>query len=414
MGEYTLGLDVGSTTLKLVILDENGKMVFGNYRRHLSDVRGGLLALLEETAEQYGDLKVRGTITGSGGLAVADIVELPFVQEVVTGTKAAQTYIPEADVLLELGGEDAKITYMHPALEQRMNGTCAGGTGAFIDQMAALLGTDAAGINELARSSSTLYPIAARCGVFAKTDVQPLINDGAAKEDIAASILQAVVNQTIAGLACGRPIKGNVAFLGGPLHYLPELRRRFIETLHLSDEEIIHPDQAHLFVALGAALMAGSEPFRLSELPERLKKNAGATHETRRLEPLFSSEEEKEEFFGRHSEGGAPRRDLSDYRGPCYLGIDAGSTTIKATLVSRDGEILYCHYQNNGGMPLEAAVAILREIYSLMPEAPGSPAPVSQATVNRLFARLCGLTRERWKPSPISQPPGGLIPTWTS
>ncbi|MBD5560926.1 MAG: 2-hydroxyacyl-CoA dehydratase [Clostridia bacterium] len=367
MAEHTLGLDIGSTTLKLVILNENQETVFAEYRRHLADVRGGLLALLREAAAKCGSLRVRAAVTGSGGLTVADLMGLPFIQEVVAGTKAAQTYVPQADVLLELGGEDAKITYMRPSLEQRMNGTCAGGTGAFIDQMAALLDTDAAGLNALAASHTTIYPIAARCGVFAKTDVQPLINDGAAKEDIAASILQAVVDQTVSGLACGRPVRGRVAFLGGPLHHLDQLRERFVQTLRLGEDEILSPADGHLFVAMGAALLADSTELDVGELAERLARNVQAGSETRRLAPLFAAGE-REEFASRHGRQKVRQGDLAAYAGPCWLGIDAGSTTIKAVLMGEDDSLLYSHYASNRGRPLEAAVDIVREVYRLLPE----------------------------------------------
>lgn len=370
MTEYKMGLDVGSTTIKIVVIDGQNQIVFERYRRHLSDVRGELKKLFEEAAKECGSLKVTCAITGSGGLTVAKLLNMPFVQEVVTGARATQTFIPQADVVLELGGEDAKITYMKPSLEQRMNGTCAGGTGAFIDQMASLLDTDPAGLNELAKSFNTVYPIAARCGVFAKTDVQPLLNEGAAKEDVAVSIFQSVVNQTIAGLACGRPIRGNVAFLGGPLHYLTQLRERFIITLNLEGEQIIHPENSHLFVALGAALMAEGEPFFIKELPSRLENAQEGEHETRRLAPLFADEQELEEFTVRHSKKSVEKGDISNYTGPCYLGIDAGSTTIKAALIDKDRRLLYRYYRSNEGTPLEAAVAILKDVYEkLNPDA---------------------------------------------
>jgi len=364
MPEYRLGLDVGSTTIKVVIINEQSEIIFSEYRRHLSDVRGELKRLFEEAAEQCGNLRVTSAITGSGGLTVAKLLNLPFVQEVVCGARATQTFMPQADVVLELGGEDAKITYMKPSLEQRMNGTCAGGTGAFIDQMASLLDTDPMGLNELAKKHNTVYPIAARCGVFAKTDVQPLLNEGAAKEDIAVSIFQSVVNQTIAGLACGRPIRGNVAFLGGPLHYLTQLRDRFIKTLNLSDGQIIHPENSHLFVALGAALMAEGEAFYVRELPRRLAEAGEGAHETRRLAPLFEDEQALAAFRQRHSKRAVQKDEIETYEGPCYLGIDAGSTTIKAALIGSERQLLYRYYHSNEGSPLDAAVAILKDIYS--------------------------------------------------
>ena len=363
MTDNKLGLDVGSTTIKLVITDGADNILFSRYRRHFSDVRGELLNLFKEAAAECGGLRVRAAITGSGGLTVAKLIDMPFVQEVVSGAKAARYYMPQADVALELGGEDAKITYMKPSLEQRMNGTCAGGTGAFIDQMATLLNTDPSGLNELAKKYKTVYPIAARCGVFAKTDVQPLLNEGAAREDIAVSILQAVVNQTIAGLACGRPIRGNVAFLGGPLHYLTELRSRFIETLGLTGGQVIHPENSHLFVALGAALMAEGEPFFVRELKARLLKAHRGEYETRRLSPLFSTQEEYGAFAARHGKQHVEYKPIEAHSGACYLGMDAGSTTIKAALIDGDCNLLYRYYHSNEGSPLAAAVDILRDIY---------------------------------------------------
>ncbi len=366
MALYKMGLDVGSTTIKLVITDANGDMLFERYRRHFSDVRGELLKLFEEAAAECGNLRVQAAIAGSGGLTVAELLDMPFVQEVVAGASATKQFIPEADVVLELGGEDAKITYMKPSLEQRMNGTCAGGTGAFIDQMASLLNTDPMGMNELAKSYGTIYPIAARCGVFAKTDVQPLLNEGAAREDVAVSVFQSVVNQTIAGLAQGRPIRGNVAFLGGPLHYLTELRARFVDTLGLKGEQIIHPENSHLFVALGASLMADSAEFYVRELPERLLNATEEDHETRRLKRLFESEEDYAAFKKRHGEKSVVKGALSEHSGPCYLGIDAGSTTIKAALIDDDHRLLYRYYSSNEGSPLDAAVNIVKDIYANM------------------------------------------------
>ena len=250
--KYYLGIDVGSTTVKLYLTDENDKCLFSKYTRHFSDVRKTIYGLLIEVKNQMGDIDLYPVMTGSGGLSLADKLGISFIQEVIACTKTVETYIPQTDVVIELGGEDAKITYFEGQLEQRMNGTCAGGTGAFIDQMATLLKTDAAGLNEYAKNYKTIYPIASRCGVFAKTDIQPLINEGVSKEDIAVSIFQAVVNQTISGLACGKPIRGNVAFLGGPLYFMDQLRERFIETLGLTEDEIIFPQNSQLFVAMGA------------------------------------------------------------------------------------------------------------------------------------------------------------------
>lgn len=300
-----IGIDVGSTTVKLAILDEENDVKFAVYRRHHADVRATIVEVLEEAAVDFGPERMTIAITGSGGLLLAQWLGIEFVQEVIASKTAVETFIPKTDVAIELGGEDAKIIYFDQGIEQRMNGTCAGGTGAFIDQMAALLNTDAGGLNELAREATTIYPIASRCGVFAKTDVQPLLNEGARKEDIAASIFQSVVTQTISGLACGRPIRGHVAFLGGPLQYLPELRKRFYETLELDDEHIIVPENAHLFVASGCAIAgAASETVKaelLSDVLDRLK-NLGDIQgsEVVRLPPLFADEGEYARFKQRH------------------------------------------------------------------------------------------------------------------
>ena len=262
-----LGIDVGSTTVKLVLLDESDKVIYSKYERHMSNVFEKAGELLKQMREELGDITVRPVITGSGGLSLADLLGIRFEQEVIACSRAVEELIPETDVAIELGGEDAKITFYGSSVEQRMNGTCAGGTGAFIDQMAVLLNTDAGGLNEAAKDHTIIYPIASRCGVFAKTDIQPLINDGAKTEDIAASIFQAVVNQMISGLACGHPIGGKVAFLGGPLEYLSELRKRFIETLGLSDDEVVFPENAKFFVAIGAAYLAGKKnPVNLDSL----------------------------------------------------------------------------------------------------------------------------------------------------
>ena len=304
-----MGLDIGSTTIKLVLLPEHSpeapagarpdpasvspvSPVFAEYRRHNADVRGELTRLLGEVARAYPGAVVRGAVTGSAGLSLATLMGLPFVQEVIAETETVRVCDPQADVVIELGGEDAKITYLHPTPEQRMNGTCAGGTGAFIDQMAQLLHTDASGLNDLAASYTTLYPIASRCGVFAKSDLQPLINQGAEPADLAASVLQAVVTQTIAGLACGRPIRGNVMFLGGPLHFLPELRTAFERSLADQVDSFTCPDDAQLYVAVGAALMAAGEPTSLTELSARLATRTSLNLATSRMRPLFSDDDE--------------------------------------------------------------------------------------------------------------------------
>ena len=372
-----IGVDVGSTTVKLLVLDPDDQIVFSVYRRHHSDVRATIVEIIDEALEAVGDGKATITITGSGGLLLANWLGVPFVQEVIANKTAIERIIPATDVAIELGGEDAKIIYFDGGIEQRMNGTCAGGTGAFIDQMAALLNTDASGLDEMAKEHNIIYPIASRCGVFAKTDVQPLLNEGAKREDIAASIFQAVVMQTISGLACGRPIRGNVAFLGGPLHYLPQLRQRFIETLELTDETTIIPEESHLFVARGAAFAseANDDIVSLAELKERMR-NLGSIQgsEVQRLEPLFANEREYEAFRKRHAKATVPKASLADYRGVAYLGIDAGSTTLKSVLVGEKGEILYGYYVNNKGDVLGAARAMLGDLASQIPcDADGNP-----------------------------------------
>ncbi|MBR7063089.1 MAG: 2-hydroxyacyl-CoA dehydratase [Clostridia bacterium] len=371
-----IGLDVGSTTVKIIILADDGSILFGRYRRHYSDIRRTICDVLEEALAPYAGENCYFAVTGSGGMLVAEWLKLRFVQEVAALNRSVEKLIPQTDVAIELGGEDAKITFFRDPVEQRMNGTCAGGTGAFIDQMAILLKTDADGLNALSEKHTTIYPIAARCGVFAKTDIQPLLNEGAAKEDIAASVFQSVVNQTISGLACGRRIEGNVAFLGGPLNYLPELRKRFIETLDLAPEQVIHPDNSHLFVAIGAAFAAaendkGQEPEAhrvsdiLARLPDVLRIQAS---EVGRLRRLFETEEEYDEFRRRHAGETARRGRLDVYSGPVYLGIDAGSTTTKAVLTGSDDSILYTYYGSNFGSPFDSALRILNDIYDKLPE----------------------------------------------
>ncbi|MDR2163923.1 MAG: 2-hydroxyacyl-CoA dehydratase [Clostridiales Family XIII bacterium] len=366
---YRLGIDIGSTTVKLVLIDDEGRAVFARYGRHMSNVLEKAGEMVRELAETHPGVGARAVITGSGGLSLAGLLGIAFEQEVISCSKAVETIIPETDVAIELGGEDAKITFYGQAIEQRMNGTCAGGTGAFIDQMAILLNTDASGLNEAAKDKSIIYPIAARCGVFAKTDIQPLINEGASTPDLAASIFQAVVNQTISGLACGRSIRGNVAFLGGPLAFLPELRRRFIETLGLKPEEVIVPDDPQYFVALGAAMMAeGREPVKLDELLRRIDgADPAQLNETKHIEPLFSGEDDYGAFKGRHDTAKVRRGELAEARGGIFLGIDAGSTTTKAAAIDADGNVLYMYYKGNEGDPLGAVRSMLRELYSLMP-----------------------------------------------
>lgn len=364
-----IGLDVGSTTVKLVLMDEEGNLIYSKYTRHFSQIKNTIEGLVKEVYDKFGDIKVKAMVTGSGGLSVSKWLEIDFTQEVIACTKAVEEIIPNTDVAIELGGEDAKITYFTNGIEQRMNGTCAGGTGAFIDQMATLLETDASGLNELAKNYKTIYPIAARCGVFAKSDIQPLLNEGVAKEDIAVSIFSSVVNQTISGLACGRPIKGKVAFLGGPLYFLSELRKRFIEILELSQDEVIFPENSQLFVVMGAALSAvDSEERSLKDIYDKLSNvDVTSFEEVPRLDPLFESKDEFEKFKERHSKNKIKRKDLNSYEGNAYLGIDAGSTTTKIVLLSEEGELLYSYYGGNEGKPLNKIVETLKEIYSIIP-----------------------------------------------
>lgn len=371
MSQFYLGIDVGSTTVKAYLTDEKDICLYSNYVRHNSDVRNTILTLLEEINEQYPDMDIHPVITGSGGLSISESLHIKFVQEVIACTKTIETYIPSTDVAIELGGEDAKITYFEGSLEQRMNGTCAGGTGAFIDQMATLLQTDASGLNDLAKNHKRIYPIASRCGVFAKTDVQPLINEGAQKEDIAASIFQAVVNQTISGLACGKPIKGKVAFLGGPLYFLDQLRLRFIETLNLKEDEIIFPDNSQLFVAMGACLNAKEveQAIALKDLIQQLKELKSQGNESSHtLEPLFHNEDELRGFRERHLQAMTKKRNIRKYKGDIYLGIDVGSTTSKVILIDNEGSILYSFYNSNEGNPLDLIIRIMKEVYALIPE----------------------------------------------
>ncbi len=366
---YTLGIDIGSTTVKIAILDDAQNILFSDYRRHFANIRETLSSLLQDAYNKLGNITLHPMITGSGGLTLANHLKVPFVQEVIAVATSLKELAPKTDVAIELGGEDAKIIYFEGGnVEQRMNGICAGGTGSFIDQMASLLQTDAAGLNEYAKNYHSLYTIAARCGVFAKSDIQPLINEGATREDLAASIFQAVVNQTISGLACGKPIRGHVAFLGGPLHFLSELKTAFIRTLKLDEEHTIEPDNSHLFAAIGSALNAGEAvSYTMEEMVQKLSSDIKMEFEVERMEPLFASEAEYEEFKIRHSRHHIATADLASYKGNCYLGIDAGSTTTKIALVSEDGSLLYSFYSSNDGSPLKTAIRSIREIYELLP-----------------------------------------------
>lgn len=387
MRPIRMGIDVGSTTVKVVALGDNNELLYGAYERHRADIRNTIITVVNNCFDKLEKVLPAGEkqtlsvkVTGSGGFSVSQWLNIPFIQEVVAATTAVRKLIPQTDVVIELGGEDAKITYFRGGVEQRMNGTCAGGTGAFIDQMAALLETDASGLNELAKGATTIYPIAARCGVFAKTDVQPLINEGARREDIAASIFQAVVSQTISGLACGKPIRGHVAFLGGPLHFLDQLRHRFVVTLKLTEEETIVPENSQLFVASGAAYSAEREvhcvtgenasPFpTIAEFRDNLKNLVGAEmQEVQRLEPLFRNQEELDEFNERHAGEKALAGDLKSAKGPVFLGLDAGSTTTKAVLTDTNGAILWRFYDVNAGNPVDLAVRVLKQLYAILPK----------------------------------------------
>ncbi len=364
-----LGIDIGSTTVKIAVLSEKNELLFSDYERHFANIRETLSDLISKAHDALGEKNVSPMITGSGGLTLAKHLGIPFVQEVISVSTALSSYAPQTDVAIELGGEDAKIIYFEGGnVEQRMNGICAGGTGSFIDQMASLLQTDAPGLNEYAKDYKEIYPIAARCGVFAKTDIQPLINEGATKPDLSASIFQAVVNQTISGLACGKPIRGHVAFLGGPLHFLSELRNSFIRTLKLDDEHAILPENSHLFAAIGSALNYKEDlTTTLSALREKLSGEIHMEFEVARMEPLFKDQEDYDAFLSRHGENHVRTGDLASYHGDCYLGIDAGSTTTKIALAAEDGSLLYSFYSNNNGSPLATAIRAMKEIHSLMP-----------------------------------------------
>ncbi len=365
-----LGIDIGSTTVKMVVLRDK-ELIFSAYERHLSNIQDTLEKLVELARTQLGCEDFLPMVTGSGGLSLAEALGIPFVQEVVAVNESISLLAPTTDVAIEIGGEDAKIIYFSNGIEQRMNGICAGGTGSFIDQMAALLQTDAAGLNDLCSRHKIIYPIAARCGVFAKSDIQPLINEGAAKEDLAASIFQAIVSQTISGLACGKPIRGRVAFLGGPLHFLPELKNRFIDVLKLGEKDIIQPENSHLLAAYGAALTAALEqsaPMSFEQLLHNLRQKKQLSLEIDRLKPLFEDKESYDVFKRRIDGYKVKRRSLSGYQGDAFLGIDAGSTTTKLALISSDGELLYDFYESNQGSPLKVIAKGLSDIYKNLPQ----------------------------------------------
>lgn len=370
MKNYLVGLDVGSTTVKITVIDSNSNIVYKQYERHYSDIKNTLIEIIKNSSTILKDSMVKTCITGSGAIDVSKYLGIKFVQEVIASTRAIEKFIPSTDVVIELGGEDAKITYLSGNLEQRMNGSCAGGTGAFIDQMAVLMKTDAVGLNELSKKHKTIYPIASRCGVFAKSDVQPLLNEGARQEDIAASIFQAVVNQTISGLAQGRPIKGNVAFLGGPLYFLSELRERFKETLDLTEDNSVCPENANYYVAMGAALLSVDNEWQnFNEFYENIQNimaNSKMKKRKKDLNPLFKNKNEYNEFLKRHNKHKAKTKNMSDYSGNAFLGIDAGSTTTKLVLITQEGEILYSYYGSNAGNPLNSALKAVKDMYNAM------------------------------------------------
>lgn len=368
--KYFIGIDIGSTTIKVVVLNQELTTVYKKYERHFAGIKEKLKFLIYDVYRELGNINASIVFTGSGGMSIADNLGANFTQEVVASTKAMQTFHPKTDVAIELGGEDAKIIYLTNGIEQRMNGICAGGTGSFIDQMASLLKVDAEGLNELAKNHDTIYPIAARCGVFAKSDVQPLLNEGASRPNIAASILQAVVIQTISGLACGRAIRGNVAFLGGPLYFLSELRKRFIETLDLTEDQIVFPEDSQLFIALGAALSArGEKTTELKDLINRVNNlERFNLAESQTLPRLFDGEEDYDEFKKRHRKDSVIRKSLVNSEGNCFLGIDAGSTTTKIALTDENNNLLYTYYSGNEGNPLGSTIRALEDLYRKLPE----------------------------------------------
>ncbi len=363
-----VGIDIGSTTIKLVVMDEE-RLIFKNYARHFSEIGSALTNSLTSLKNIIGEKTFKIALAGSAGMGIAKKISLPFVQEVIACQTAVEKFIPKTDTVVELGGEDAKIIYLGNAPEVRMNGVCAGGTGSFIDHMASLLSTDALGLNALAEKGKQIYTIASRCGVFAKTDIQALMNDGAKKADIALSIFQAVVNQTIGNLAQGRPISGNVAFLGGPLHFLPELKKRFVETLGLSKEEVVDTPDGNFFVATGAALSDEAKEISVNQLEDSIKKSeAAAKAETRKADfILFENEADYKDFRARHDKAKVKRGDLQTYRGKIFVGIDAGSTTTKICAIGDDKQILYTNYGSNEGAPLKIVVNQIRDLYEKIP-----------------------------------------------
>ena len=361
-----VGIDIGSTTVKVVVLDEENQVLFRSYERHYSKTRERACETLHSIEDMLRGKEVKLVITGSAGLGVAKAAGLDFVQEVYATAAAVNTYIPDTDAVIELGGEDAKIIFFGGALEERMNGSCAGGTGAFIDQMATLMNVTVNELDELSLKHEKIYPIASRCGVFAKSDIQPILNQGGRKEDVAASIFQAVVDQTVAGLTQGRELKGKIVFLGGPLTFLKGLRERFVETLQLDEEHAIFPKDGDCFAAIGAALCSeeyAARPFE--ELLKLLEESRDATTVVDTMPPLFQSQEEYDAFVARHNASTPPQLDIHTYTGDAYLGIDAGSTTTKMALIAPDGGLLYTYYHSNQGNPVSVVLPQLKEIYKL-------------------------------------------------
>ncbi len=364
-----VGIDIGSTTVKVVVLDEDDKLLFRSYERHYSKARERACETLRSIESMLQGKDVRLVVTGSAGLGVAKTAGLDFVQEVYATAAAVNAYIPDTDAVIELGGEDAKIIFFGGALEERMNGSCAGGTGAFIDQMATLMNVTVNELDELSLRHQKIYPIASRCGVFAKSDIQPILNQGGRKEDVAASIFQAVVDQTVAGLTQGRELKGKIVFLGGPLHFLMGLRERFVDTLQLDGDHAVFPEDGDCFAAMGAALCASDYEARpFAQLLRLLEESRAATSVVDTMPPLFQSQADYDAFTARHNASTPPKLDIHTYEGDAYLGIDAGSTTTKIVLIAPDGGLLYTYYHSNQGNPVAIALEQLREIYRLCGE----------------------------------------------
>ena len=361
-----IGIDIGSTTVKVVVLDEQNKLLFRSYERHYSKTRERACETLHSIEDMLKGQDVRLVITGSAGLGVAKASNIDFVQEVYATAAAVREYYPDTDAVIELGGEDAKIIFFGGALEERMNGSCAGGTGAFIDQMATLMNVSVDELDALSLKHEKIYPIASRCGVFAKSDIQPILNQGGRKEDVAASIFQAVVDQTVAGLTQGRELKGKIVFLGGPLHFIQGLRQRFVETLHLDAEHAIFPEDGDCFAGIGAALCATDYPARpFEEVLKLLEESVDAKTTVDTMPPLFTDQKDYDAFLDRHNANHPPEVDVNTYTGPAWLGIDAGSTTTKMALITADGGLLYTYYHSNQGNPVAIVLEQMKKIYAL-------------------------------------------------